>query len=131
MDLDNLEVSELKLNRRQRKSLHKHLKKIDPDHMEQYETELFKMLDGANVEVSSISPSDWTELNRMMTADVSPIPGMFSYGNSPYTKEIVDCLKPDHPSHTIAVMKGAQIGFSTGVIEAGIGRSISQKTGNV
>ena len=131
MDLDNLEVSELKLNRRQRKSLHKHLKKIDPDHMEQYETELFKMLDGANVEVSSISPSDWTELNRMMTADVSPIPGMFSYGNSPYTKEIVDCLKPDHPSHTIAVMKGAQIGFSTGVIEAGIGWIISQNPGNV
>jgi phage terminase large subunit GpA-like protein len=85
----------------------------------------------AVVSLSNIKPSEWVEKNRVMTADVSPIPGKFSYKNSPYTREIIDCLAPDHPSRKIAVMKGAQIGFSTGVIEGGIGWIISQNPGNI
>lgn len=96
-----------------------------------YDNEISKLLDAANVSISSIKPSEWCEANRMMTSDVSPIPGMFRYGNSPYTREIVDCLSNDHPSRTIAIMKGAQIGFSTGVIEAGIGWIVSQNPGNI
>lgn len=85
----------------------------------------------ADHQLSDILPSAWVEQNRMMTSDVSPIPGFFSYDHSPYTREIIDCLAPDHPARTIAVMKGAQIGFSTGVIEGGIGWIIDQNPGNI
>lgn len=90
-----------------------------------------EILDCAKFLLSNIKPSEWAEANRMMTSDVSPIAGMLSYKNSPYTKEIVDCCAPDHPARIIAVMKGAQIGFSTTVIEAAIGWIISQNPGNI
>lgn len=99
--------------------------------MSNYLSEIHNIIDAANIQISDISPSEWCEQNRYMTADVSPIPGMFSYDNSPYTREIVDCLRPDHPARNIAVIKGAQIGFSTSVIEAGIGWIISQNPGNI
>ena len=99
--------------------------------MSNYLSELKNIIDSANVEISDIKPSEWCEENRYMTADVSSRPGMFSYDNSPYTREIVDCLSPDHPARTVAVIKGAQIGFSTSVIEAGIGWIISQNPGNI
>ena len=104
---------------------------INASELELYQYEVFKLIDSASVFISNIKPSEWVEQNRMMTADVSPIPGMFSYKNSPYTREIIDCLVPDHPAKTIAVMKGAQIGFSVGVIEGGIGWIISQNPGNI
>ena len=99
--------------------------------MSNYLSELISIVESANVKISDIKPSDWYEANRYMTADVSPIPGMFSYENSPYTREIVDCLMPSHPARNVAVMKGAQIGFSSSVIEPGIGWIISQNPGNI
>lgn len=96
-----------------------------------YESILNEILDCAEYLLSDIKPSDWAEQNRMMTTDISPIPGMLSYSNSPYTREIVDCLSPEHPARIIAVKKGAQIGFSTTVIEAAIGWIISQSPGNI
>jgi len=104
---------------------------IAPDQIYLYKNGLFNLIDSADVQISNIKPSAWCEQNRIMTPDVSPIPGPFSYENSPYSKEIVDCLSPDHPARIVAVMKGAQIGFSTGVIEAGIGWIISQNPGNI
>lgn len=99
--------------------------------MSDYLPILEDIISAADVRISDIKPSDWCEQNRYMTSDVSPIPGMFSYKNSPYTREIVDCLSPDNPAQIIAVMKGAQIGFSTSVIEPGIGWIISQNPGNI
>lgn len=96
-----------------------------------YSDILEEIVDASRYEISNIKPSDWAEQNRMMTSDISPVPGMLSYQNSPYTKEIVDCLAPDHPARVVAVMKGSQIGFSTTVIEAGIGWIISQAPGNI
>ncbi len=101
------------------------------DELKQYRSEIFRLLDAADVSISNIKPSDWVEKNRYMTSDVSPIEGPFSYENSPYAREIVDCLAPDHPARTVAVMKAAQIGFSTGVIEGGIGWIIDQNPGNI
>lgn len=99
--------------------------------MSEYKNIFIDILEGARAKISNIKPSDWVEENRYMTPDVSPIPGKFSYDNSPYTREIIDCLSPDHPARQIAVMKGAQIGFSTGVIEGGIGWIMSQQPGNI
>lgn len=92
---------------------------------------LEKMLDAARWELNTIKPSDWVEENRVMVSEVSPIKGMFRYDNSPYSREIIDCLSTDHPARVVAVMKGAQIGFSTGVIEGGIGWIIANQPGNI
>lgn len=84
-----------------------------------------------NTMLSTVRPSQWAEEKRFMTTDVSNFPGKFNYDRTPYLREVVDCLMPDHPSREIAVMKGAQIGFSTGVIENGIGWLISEHPCNI
>ena len=96
-----------------------------------YENQIADIIDSGKFLLSTIKPSEWNEQNRVMTSDVSPWPGKFSYDKSPYIREIVDCLSPNHPAKIIAVMKGAQIGFSTGFIEAGIGWIIAQNPGNI
>lgn len=89
------------------------------------------MLDASKFLLSDIKPSEWAEKNRVMNKSVSPFPGKYSFDKTPYLIEIVNCLSPTHPARKIAVMKGAQIGFSTGVIENGIGWIISQNPANV
>jgi len=90
-----------------------------------------EILEFGRHKLSTILPSEWTEQNRTMDSIVSRFKGRFSYDITPYTREIVDCLSPEHPSRKIAVKKGAQIGFSTGVIEPGVGWIISQQPGNI
>ncbi len=99
--------------------------------MEQLQEQIFEVLDCARHLISNIKPADWNELHRVMTSDVSPFPGPFNYNRTPYLREVVNCMSPDHPASKIAVMKGAQIGFSTGVIEAAIVWIISQNPGNI
>jgi phage terminase large subunit GpA-like protein len=84
-----------------------------------------------SVKISELKPHEWVEQNRLMTSEESPFPGYFSYDRTPYTKAIVDCLSPDHPAKKVGVMKGAQIGFSVGVIEGGIGYLIANAPGNI
>jgi phage terminase large subunit GpA-like protein len=96
-----------------------------------YENILSNLLESSRFHLSNIKPSDWATQHRVMARGTSPFPGKFSYDHTPYLKEIVDCLDPSHPAKVIAGMKGAQIGFSTGVIESGIGWIISQNPGNV
>lgn len=96
-----------------------------------YAETLIDILEGSRFKLADLLPSVWAEQNRRMTSDVSPLPGPFSYDNSPYTREIIDCLSPSHPARVISVMKGSQIGFSTSVIENGIGWIISQEPGNI
>jgi len=95
------------------------------------EDKLEEILDSSKYLLSDIKPSLWAEQNRVMTSDVTPWPGPFSFKMTPYMREVVDCLSPSHPARIVAVMKGAQIGFSTGVIENGIGWIISQNPGNI
>ena len=96
-----------------------------------YKLQLFDILDASKFLLSDVRPSEWTEQNRVMNSDETPVPGAFSYAYTPYLKEVVDCLSDNHPARIVAVMKGAQIGFSTGVIESGIGWVISQSPGNI
>jgi phage terminase large subunit GpA-like protein len=96
-----------------------------------YLEQLGEILDAGGHTLSTIKPSEWTEKFRSMDASVSRFKGRFSYDLTPYTREIVDCLSPDHPARRISVMKGAQVGFSVGVIEAGTGWIISEQPGNI
>lgn len=77
------------------------------------------------------TPVQWAEANRVMSSSESRFKGKFSYDRNPYLKEIVDHLQSSSPAHKIAVMKGAQIGFSTGVIENGIGWIIKHAPSNI
>lgn len=97
----------------------------------EYEAQTLDVLEAARWLLSNIKPSEWNERNRSMTTSVSPFPGKFSYNITPYLREIVDCMSPGHPARIIAIMKGAQVGFSTGVIEAAIGWIISENPGNI
>jgi phage terminase large subunit GpA-like protein len=77
--------------------------------------------------ISNIRPSDWTEANVVMG---KPFPGMFQYSRTPYTREIIDRLAPDDPARVVAVKKGAQVGFSAGVIYPGVAWMIKNAPGN-
>lgn len=91
---------------------------------------LRELILAANHRVSDILPSEWAELNRIMTGE-TPKKGPFSFKNAPYTREIADCAAPDHPARIIAWEKGAQIGGSTAVIENVIAWIISENPGNI
>lgn len=66
-----------------------------------------------DVKISNIKPSEWVEKNIVME---EPFPGMYKYSLTPYWREVIDCFAIDHPMLWVAVMKGAQIGFSSGVL---------------
>ena len=76
-----------------------------------------------------MKPSDWAEKYRYMTTAVSAYEGPYSFYTTPYWREVLDTISPDHPAKRIAVMKGAQVGASTGLIENGIGYKIAQSPG--
>jgi phage terminase large subunit GpA-like protein len=87
--------------------------------------------DFSTFELSTIKPSLWVEQNRIMGSDESRKKGRFSYDQTPYAREIVDCLSAFHPARKVIVMKGAQVGLSAGVIEGGIPYIISQNPCNI
>lgn len=99
--------------------------------VETYTNQFIEILDVSKFLLTELKPSDWAELNRVMGTDETSVPGPFNYDYTPYLKEVVDCLSHNHPARIIAVMKGGQIGFSTGVIESGIGWIIAQNPGNI
>lgn len=92
-----------------------------------YVAQLQSILNAGRVQISRLKPSEWTEQNVVMQ---KPFPGKFKYSKTPYTREIIDCASPDHPARWVAVMKGAQIGFSAGVIYPAVGWMIKNNPGN-
>ena len=99
--------------------------------MIEFEEQIDSIFAAGDARISDILPSEWAEQKRVLTTDVSPRPGKFSYRHTPYLREVVDCLSPTDPSKIVAIEKGAQIGFSTGVIEVGIGWSIAESPCNM
>jgi len=97
----------------------------------QFKKQIFDILEGARVQLSDMDPAEWSEKHRVLTSEVSSRPGPHKFDYTPYMREIINCLSPNHPSRIIAVMKGAQIGFSLNVIESGIGWIIAQSPGNI
>jgi len=88
-----------------------------------YSDQLKALLESGSVNISDIKPSDWTEQNMIMQ---KPFPGPFKYSRTPYMREIIDCLSQSHPARTVAIMKGAQVGGSAGVIYPGVKESRKQ-----
>jgi phage terminase large subunit GpA-like protein len=97
----------------------------------QYHGIISKIFKSARNKISDILPSEWAEKNRVMKGQSSVKRGPFSFKNSPYTKEIVDCAHPGNPVKRIAIMKGGQGGFSTSVVENAIGYIMAEQPGNI
>lgn len=96
-----------------------------------YSPQIERILKSANYKVSTIKPSEFNEFYRHMDSSVSSRPGPFQYDQTPYLIEIVNSLDPEHPLRQGAIMKGGQLGFSVGTIEAGIVYIISEAPGNI
>ncbi|MBQ9239464.1 MAG: phage terminase large subunit family protein [Treponema sp.] len=62
-------------------------------------------------------PSDFVQRVRYLDKELTPFPGKFSYAYFPYFVEIVDCFAPDSAVKKVYVMKGSQLGATTGILE--------------
>jgi phage terminase large subunit GpA-like protein len=85
----------------------------------------FTRLFSRNPQLSNIKPSEWAEKNIII-----PGKGRLSYDFNPYCREVIDCFADDHPARVIAIMKGSQITFSSGVLYPLIGYTIAQRPRN-
>ncbi len=77
-------------------------------------------------EIEFMSPSEWAEQNRYLPPAVTPLPGLYSFEVAPHIREILDCLDMSCSVREIAVMKGAQICATSGILENGIGYFIAR-----
>jgi phage terminase large subunit GpA-like protein len=85
----------------------------------------FEKMFQRNPQLSNIKPSAWSEQNIII-----PGKGKLNYDFNPYCREVIDTLAPDHPARKIAVMKGSQITFSSGVIMPYLGYTIKEDPAN-
>ena len=77
-------------------------------------------------EIEFLSPSEWAEQQRYLPPAVTPLPGLYSFDVAPHIREILDCLDVNSPVREIAVMKGAQICATVGILENAVGYFIDR-----
>lgn len=75
-------------------------------------------------EITHVGLVEWAENKRVIPKGLSPMDGLFSWDVTPYLEEIAECLSETSAVQEIAVMKGARVGFTVGVLENFIGYSI-------
>ena len=93
---------------------------------------LLRIIDKLDFSDKSMLPSDWAEKHIILDSAISSLKqGKFSYALTPYLKEPVDCASPYHPAKLIAIIKGAQLGMSQGVIVPAILWKIANDPGNI
>lgn len=73
------------------------------------------------VALDPITPAQWAERSRYLPPSATSLPGFYRFEVAPYLREIVDCLSVDSPVREVSLMKGVQIGATTGVLENAIG----------
>lgn len=78
---------------------------------------------------TSIKPSEWAVQKRNMPVGTTDMPGQFSWMPTPYFKEIIDNFSENSNIESIAILKGAQIGYNVGLIENLIGWIIDESPG--
>jgi phage terminase large subunit GpA-like protein len=82
---------------------------------------LAQQFESLTTELEFVKPSRWAEERRYLPPSVSPMPGFYSFDVTPYLREILDCVAVDSPVREVALMKGVQIGATSGVLENVIG----------
>lgn len=56
-----------------------------------------------------VSISDWADANIILTSTDSSEAGPFRTSRTPYVREIVECLSPQHPANRVVWMAGSQV----------------------
>ena len=79
--------------------------------------------------INRITVSEWAEAHRILPSSVTPIPGPFRFDLVPYMREIADCFSESSPVQKVVVMKGAQVAFTTAVLENVVGFIIAHAPG--
>ncbi len=79
--------------------------------------------------VNRTTVSEWAEEKRILPTGLTPMPGPFRWSVAPYMREIADCLSESSDVREVAVMKGAQVTFTVGVLENFIGYIIDVAPG--
>lgn len=79
----------------------------------------------------NILPSEWYERKKILLDSSAAIPGYFTYHNTPYFREIVDCFSPYHPATDVTIMGPLQDGKTFTVIEPIVGYTIEMCPGNI
>jgi len=68
-------------------------------------------------ELAEESPSSLAERIRYLPASTTNLPGSYSFSTTPFLREVLDCCDVNSPIREVIVMKGAQIGYTVGVLE--------------
>lgn len=68
--------------------------------------------------ITHITPSVFNEKNRYLPSAVTSMEGYMRYDVNPFMREIIDCCDVNNPVREVNVMKGVQITYTTGVLEA-------------
>ena len=79
--------------------------------------------------VNHMTVSEWAEEKRILQPGLSPMPGPFRFSVAPYLREIADCFSETSAVNKVAIMKGAQLGFTVGIGENWIGYVIDAAPG--
>jgi phage terminase large subunit GpA-like protein len=79
--------------------------------------------------VNRITVGEWAEEKRILPVGLTSMPGPFRWNVAPYMREIADCLSESSDVTEVAVMKGAQVTFTVGVLENFIGYIIDVAPG--
>lgn len=71
--------------------------------------------------ITTMLVSQWAEKKRILPKGLTSRPGPFRFDETPYMREIVDCLAESSPVREVALMKGAQLGGTVAVLENFLG----------
>ena len=87
---------------------------------------LINAFDGLTTERKLRLISEWAAEKRYLPRSLTNHPGKWDNSFAPYLTEIMDCLSPINPARKVAVMKGVQVGATTGPLENFLGFSIDE-----
>ena len=105
------------------------MKLTKADLQQQQKTLSSLMWDLIPYEITKLTVTEWASKKRVIPKGAGPYPGPYRWDVTPYLPEIADCLSETSPVRKIAVMKGAQLGFTVGLGENWIGYVIDVDPG--
>ena len=88
-----------------------------------------ELFEGISTGEILLTPSEWAEKNVVLDSSVTSLPGKFSFDTTPYMREVLDTFYPYHPAKIVALMAGAQLGKTQGLITNAIVYMISNIPG--
>jgi phage terminase large subunit GpA-like protein len=100
-----------------------------PDEIARATREIIELTKSLPRQITRVTVGEWAQEKRVLPKGLSPYPGPFRWEVMPYLREIADALSETSSVRKIAVMKGAQLGFTVGIGENWIGYIIDAAPG--